>query len=85
MEAAVALAAKIPPEVRGAALVADAFKGRAHAALRATIDGEAGAVWVAGNQVRTAFLLTVEHGKIAGIELFMDPVHLAALDVKIES
>ena len=37
------------------------------------------------NQVRTAFLFTVEHGKITGIDLIMDPVHLAALAVKIES
>jgi RNA polymerase sigma-70 factor (ECF subfamily) len=74
----------LAPEVRGAALVADAFKGRAHAALRATIDGDAGAVWVVGNQVRTAFLFTVEQGKITGIDLIMDPVHLAALAVKID-
>ena len=68
----------LAPEVRGAALVADAFKGRAHAAF------EAGAVWVAGNQVRTVFRFTVEQGKITGIDLIMDPVHLAALAVKID-
>ena len=72
-------------EVRGAAPVADVFKGRAQAALCATIDGEAGAVWVAGNQVRTAFLFSVEHGKITGIDLIMDPAQIAELAVKIES
>jgi hypothetical protein len=41
---------------RGAPLVADVFKGRAHAALPALIDGEAGAVWVAAGQVRAAFM-----------------------------
>jgi hypothetical protein len=72
-------------EVRGAAPVADFCKGRAQAALCATIDGEAGAVWVAGNQVRTAFLFSVEHGKITGIDLIMDPAQIAELAVKIES
>ena len=72
-------------EVRGAAPVADVFKGRAQAALCATIGGEAGAVWVAGNQVRTAFLFSVEHGKITGIDLIMDPAQIAELAVKIES
>jgi RNA polymerase sigma factor (sigma-70 family) len=74
----------LAPEVRGAAPVAEAFKGRAHAAMRATIDGEAGAVWVAGNQVRTAFLFTVGHGRITGIDLIMDPAQLAELAVKID-
>ena len=74
----------LAPEIRGAAVVADAFKGRAHAALRATIDGEAGAVWVVGTQVRTAFLFSVDGGKITGIDLIMDPVHLAELAVQMD-
>jgi RNA polymerase sigma factor (sigma-70 family) len=72
-------------EVRGAESVAQVFKGRAHAALRATIGGEAGAVWAAGNQVRTVFLFTIEKGKIAGIDLIMNPQHLAELVVKMDT
>jgi RNA polymerase sigma-70 factor (ECF subfamily) len=73
-----------PPRRTGGVELLPWLKGRAHAALRATIDGDAGAVWVVGNQVRTAFLFTIEQGKITGIDLIMDPVHLAALAVKID-
>jgi hypothetical protein len=65
-------------------LVADVFKGRAQAALRATIDGDAGAVWAVGTQVRAAFLFTIERDKIAGIDLIMNPDHLAELTVKVD-
>ncbi len=71
-------------EARGAAVVAEAFKGRATAALPAVIDGEAGAVWTAGGQVRAAFVFTIRGDKIAGIEIVTDPGHLAGLDVKID-
>lgn len=70
-------------EVRGASQVAGAFQGRARAALSALIDGEAGAVWAVGGRVRAAFVFTIEGDKITGIDLVMDPVHLAELDVKI--
>lgn len=71
-------------EVRGASLVAEAFKGRARAALAAIIDGEAGAAWAVGAQVRAAFLFTIERDKITGIDLIMNPGHLAELAVKID-
>lgn len=77
-------APNLAPEVRGPSLVADAFKGRAHAALPAIIDGEAGAVWVVGAQVRAAFLFAIERGKITGIDLVMNPEHLAEIAVKID-
>ncbi|HEX3757442.1 MAG TPA: sigma-70 family RNA polymerase sigma factor [Kofleriaceae bacterium] len=77
-------APQLTPEVRGAALVADAFKGRARAARAALIDGDAGAVWVMGGQIRAAFLFAFEHGKIAGLDLVMEPADLAELEVKIE-
>src|SRR4029079_2307092 len=41
-------APQLAPEIRGAALVADAFKGRDRAARAALIDGDSGAVWVMG-------------------------------------
>jgi RNA polymerase sigma-70 factor (ECF subfamily) len=73
----------LEPEVRGAAQVANAFKGRATAALPALIEGEAGAVWAVRGQVRSAFVFTIAGGKITGIDLVMDEEHLGALDIEI--
>ena len=71
-------------EVRGASGVADVFKGRASAALPALIDGEAGAVWMMAGRVLSAFVFTIERGKITGIDLIMEPGRLAELDVKAD-
>jgi RNA polymerase sigma factor (sigma-70 family) len=71
-------------ELHGASLVANAFKGRARAALPARIDGEAGAVWAVGGHVRAAFVFTIELDQISGIDLIMDPSHLAELEVTID-
>jgi RNA polymerase sigma factor (sigma-70 family) len=73
----------LEPEVRGAALVANAFKGRATAALPALIDGEAGAVWAVRDQVRSAFVFTIAGGRITAIDLVMDEEHLSTLDIDI--
>ena len=72
------------PELRGAEGVANVFKGRAQAAVPASIDGEPGAVWAMGGEVRSAFLFTIKRGRIAGIEIVMDPADLAELEVKFE-
>jgi RNA polymerase sigma factor (sigma-70 family) len=76
-------APSLAPEVRGAPLVADAFKGRARAARAALINGDAGAVWAMGGQVRAAFVFAVEHGKITELDIVMDPAVLAELEVEI--
>ena len=76
-------APRLAPEVRGASQVADTFKGRARGALPALIEGDAGAVWAEGGRVRAAFLFTIRGGKIAAIDLVMEPARLAGLDVKI--
>lgn len=70
-------------EARGAAVVANAFKGRARGARPAVIDGEAGAVWAVADEVRAAFVFTIRRGKITGIELVTAPEGLAELDVRI--
>ena len=77
-------APRLTPEVRGASQVAGVFKGRARAASPALIDGEPGAVWAMRGQVRAAFMFTIERGKVAGIDLIMEPRHLQELDVKFE-
>ena len=71
-------------EERGASRVATTFKGRARAALPALIDGEAGAVWAVGGQVRAAFVFTIDGGKISAIEIIMEPARLAELSVMID-
>ena len=73
----------LEPEMRGAAQVATAFRGRATAALPALIDGEPGAVWAVRGQVRSAFVFTIAGGKITGIDLVMDEEQLGALDIEI--
>lgn len=71
-------------EARGAARVASAFQGRARGAAPALIDGEAGAVWAMGGRVLAAFIFTIEGDKITGIDIVMEPAHLAELDVQID-
>lgn len=71
-------------EVRGAGRVAETFKGRARGASAALIDGDAGAVWAMGGQVRSAFVFTIERDKITAIDLVMEPTHLAELDIRID-
>lgn len=73
----------LAPEVRGAAGVAECFKGRARGALPALIDDEPGAVWAVGGHVRAAFRFAIEDSKISAIDLVMDPRDLAELNVKI--
>ena len=72
----------LAPEVRGAAQVAQVFKGRAQGAVPAMIDGEPGAVWAAGGQVLAAFLFTLKGGKIAALDIVTESADLAELDVR---
>ncbi len=76
-------APRLAAEIRGASQVAEVFKGRARGALPALIDGTPGAVWAAADQVRAAFVFAIEHGKISGIDLVMDPEHLGAFEMQI--
>jgi RNA polymerase sigma-70 factor (ECF subfamily) len=71
----------LAPELRGAQAVAESFKGRAKAARAATLDGEPGAIWWGGGQVRAAFGFTIEDGRIVEIELMMSPARLASLHI----
>jgi RNA polymerase sigma factor (sigma-70 family) len=64
-------------EARGAAAVAETFKGRARTAQRALVNGAPGAVWAPGGQPRVAFAFTITHGKIVAIDLLAEPEVLA--------
>ena len=76
-------APKLAPEVRGAAIVADTFSGRARFAQPALVNGAAGAVWAPDGQPRVAFAFTIARGKITGIEIIADPARLHQLDLAI--
>ncbi|MBB3451818.1 RNA polymerase sigma-70 factor (ECF subfamily) [Rhizobium sp. BK313] len=71
-------------EIRGQAAVAEAFRGRAQAALPAVINGAVGAVVVLGGQLRIALRLTVGNdGRIIGMDAMADPEQLRKLDVLV--
>jgi len=67
-------------EVRGAAAVAETFKGRARAAQLALVDGEAGLVWAHEGRARVVFAFTIADGRIVAIDLVADADRLDALD-----
>jgi RNA polymerase sigma factor (sigma-70 family) len=62
--------------VIGGRAVAEFFAGRARAALPATIDGGAAAVWQLKGEVKVVFGFTVVDGKVVEIELLADPAVL---------
>ncbi|MBY5348915.1 sigma-70 family RNA polymerase sigma factor [Rhizobium leguminosarum] len=70
-------------ETRGAAHVAEAFKGRAQAAEIAIVDGELGFVVQIKGQLRVVVALTIADGRIAAIDAIADPDHLEWLDYSI--
>jgi RNA polymerase sigma-70 factor (ECF subfamily) len=76
-------ALKLAPEIRGAAAVAETFKGRAQAAQVALVNGAFGLVWAPGGQVRSVFEFTIAGGRIVEIDLVADPEELAQFDVAI--
>ncbi|EJC70794.1 sigma-70 family RNA polymerase sigma factor [Rhizobium sp. 1AS11] len=70
-------------EMRGAAYVAEAFKGRAQAAEIAIVGGELGFVVEIQGQLRVVVALTIADGRIAAIDAIADPDHLEQLDYSI--
>jgi RNA polymerase sigma-70 factor (ECF subfamily) len=69
-------------ELRGAAAVAQSFKGRAQAAKPALVDGALGVAVAFGGHLRIVLGLTFANGKIAAIEAIADPARIAAFDVE---
>jgi RNA polymerase sigma-70 factor (ECF subfamily) len=70
-------------EIRGAAAVAEAFKGRAQAAQPALVDGAVGVAVMLGGQLRIVLRLTIAEGRVAEIEAIADPAHLGGMDVTV--
>jgi RNA polymerase sigma-70 factor (ECF subfamily) len=71
------------PEIRGAAAVAETFKGRAQAAKPALIDGAVGIAVILGGRLRIALNLTITDDRIVGIEAVADPERLRGFDVTV--
>lgn len=70
-----------PPELRGAAAVANMFKGRAQAARPALVDGAPGVGVYFGGRLRIVLSLTFAGDRIAAIEAFADPENVRRFDV----
>jgi len=69
------------PEIHGANAVAQAFKGRAAAAMPALVDGGFGFIIAPDERTRAVFHLSFKHGKIVEIQAMADPESLARLDL----
>ncbi|AKU15653.1 sigma-70 family RNA polymerase sigma factor [Luteipulveratus mongoliensis] len=69
--------------VRGQNAVAEAFSGRAKAAQVALIDGSFGAVWAVEGVVRSVFMVSLRDGRVASLDVVVDPEHIADLDIQI--
>jgi RNA polymerase sigma-70 factor (ECF subfamily) len=71
------------PELRGAAAVAAAFKGRAQAARPARVDGGIGVGVSFGGHLRIVLELAFDGEKIAGIEAIADPARIPQFTVEV--
>jgi RNA polymerase sigma-70 factor (ECF subfamily) len=71
------------PELRGAAAVANTFKGRAQAARPAVVDGALALAVMFGGRLRIVLRLTIEGDRIAAIEAVADPERIAGFDVAL--
>ena len=69
----------LAPAVYGAPAVAEGLRGRARGARPALVGGAPGAVWAPGGVAQAGFAFTFAAGRIAAIEIFMDPVRLRDL------
>ena len=67
-------------ELRGAAAVAETFRGRAQAAKPALVDGAVGIAVIMGGRLRIMLRLTIAGGRIAAINAVADPAQLRGLD-----
>jgi len=70
-------------EIRGAAAVAETFKGRAQAAKPALVDGALAIAVILGGQLRVVLRLTIADDRIAAVEAVADAEQLGQLDVEV--
>lgn len=79
--AAAAGAPLLERELVGADAVATAFSGRAKKAQTVLVDGMPGAAWAPGGMPRSVFVFTIDDGRVAAIDVVVDPDEIAALDI----
>lgn len=72
----------VPAQRLGAQSVAENFFGGAVAARLALIDGQYGAFWMNGGQIRVVFRFTIESDQIAAIDMLAEPEAVAAMDIQ---
>jgi RNA polymerase sigma-70 factor (ECF subfamily) len=70
-------------EIRGAAAVAETFKGRAQAARPALVDGRLGVAVIFGGQLRIVLRVTISGDRISAIEAVADADQVAAFEVEL--
>ena len=70
-------------EIRGAAAVAEIFKGRAQAARPALVDGALGLAVILGGQLRVVLRLTISGDRISAVDAVADTEAIATLDVEV--
>jgi hypothetical protein len=69
--------------LRGQQTIAEVFKGRGKGAQLAILDGIPGTTWAPGGKPVIALLFTFRKGKIATIEVVMDPNRLKKINMKL--
>jgi RNA polymerase sigma factor (sigma-70 family) len=70
-------------EIRGAAAVAETFKGRAQAAKPALVDGAPALAVILGGELRIVLQLTISGNRIAAVEAVADAERVRRLDVEV--
>ena len=71
------------PEIRGAAAVAETFKGRAQAARPALVDGALGVAVVLGGEMRIVLRLTISGERLLAVEAVADAEAIGTFDVEV--
>ncbi|MBR1230261.1 MULTISPECIES: sigma-70 family RNA polymerase sigma factor [unclassified Bradyrhizobium] len=71
------------PEIRGAAAVAETFKGRAQAARPALVDGALAVAVVLGGQLRIVLRLTISGERISAVDAVADAEAIGTFDVEV--
>jgi ketosteroid isomerase-like protein len=70
-------------EIRGAAAVAETFKGRAQAAKPALVDGAMALAVIFGGQLRIVLRLTIAADRIAEVEAVADAERISRFDCRL--
>src|SRR5882757_6057959 len=70
-------------EIRGAAAVAETFKGRAQAAKPALVDGALGLAVVLGGQLLVVLRVTVSGDRVSAVDAVADSEAIGAFDVDV--